>query len=85
MRALILAITLLGAATAASSAFALNPQPLPPGNHAHGGPHSFEPPDPCLQFHRRTALARCRAEHSHAGHPRPMNEGWERDRGHRGY
>jgi hypothetical protein len=63
MRAIVVTLTLLGAAAAATSACALNPQPLPPGLHARQV-HRFEPPDPCRRFlHRRIALARCRAEH----------------------
>jgi hypothetical protein len=70
MRALILSLSLLGAAAASTSAFALNPQPLPPGIYA---PPFFanrapQPPDPCFR-------------HGLVGghHIRPMNEGWERD------
>jgi hypothetical protein len=71
MRALILSLSLLGAAAASTSAFALNPQPLPPGIYApRFNGHTPEPPDPCFR-------------HGAAGgHSiRPMNEGWERGAG----
>ena len=59
-KALLFLATLFALATSAVPAFALNPQPLPPGIHA------YEPPDPCLKYHSQRARARC-----YALHPKP--------------
>ncbi|MFI4933153.1 MAG: hypothetical protein ACHP7N_00885 [Caulobacterales bacterium] len=78
MRNALIALAALAGLAAPVSALALNPQPLPPGlcpPTALAGGHC-EPPDPCIQVHGRQAHARCLARH-----PRPQNEGWERDRG----
>ena len=59
-KALLFLAALVALATSAVPAFALNPQPLPPGVHA------YEPPDPCLKYHNQRARARC-----YALHPKP--------------
>ena len=73
MRHTIFALAGLAATLSATApAFALNPQPLPPGIHQ---PKNQEPPDPCLRYRKHPrAYARCVREH-----PGPFNEGWERD------
>ena len=71
MRTMLLCFSALaGTVLALSPAFALNPQPLPPGVHQpqpEPNVRRDEPPDPCRQFHTARAHARCVARHhSHA-------------------
>jgi hypothetical protein len=71
MRHNFLALAGLAAALAVTApAFALNPQPLPPGIHQ---PTNHEPPDPCLRYrgHPR-AYARCVAAHK----PKPSTSNY---------
>ena len=64
MRHAFIALAALAGSALSTSAFALNPQPLPPGAHApsHGSPSISEPPDPCLGV-RGVAHARCLQRH----------------------
>jgi hypothetical protein len=69
----LLIAALLGAAASAPALAAdLNPQPLPPGQHAPHPPPAkadaarFEPPDPCRTVQARRADARCAARHGDA-------------------
>lgn len=69
MRSMLVSLAALTAIAGGAPAFALNPQPLPPGLCAQDAPHCLEPPNPCLQYRaHRQAYARCLRLH-----PRPQS------------
>lgn len=74
MRHKLLALAGLAATLAAAApAFALNPQPLPPGIHQ---PTNQEPPDPCLKYRKHPrAYARCEAQFGKGGPANPNHRG----------
>jgi hypothetical protein len=60
MRSLPTSLAAMVVVAASTPAFALNPQPLPPGR-AVVQTHATEPPDPCAAFKTKKAHAGCMA------------------------